>query len=322
MTPLSVTVKVPASTANLGPGFDTLGMALGKYLTIRLELSEQPEVELLGDNLEGLPQDQSNLIYQMAERIFAKANKPVPTFRMLMRSEIPLTRGMGSSAAAIVAGLVAGNVLAGRPFDDNQIYGMAAEIEGHPDNVGAAMFGGMVVTGLDGEQAVHMRFSPPEDLECLLVIPMFELSTEKARHVLPSQVNMKDAVHNISRSSLITAAFASGQMELLSFAMKDVLHQPYRAELIPGMKELLEGAVQHGALGAALSGAGPTMIAFCSKKQSRAAELERFFRSVMERYKVPVVVERIAPDLQGAQLIAEGDPANRSFDIREGEVCG
>ncbi|MCF6092724.1 homoserine kinase [Microaerobacter geothermalis] len=260
-----VRVKVPGSTANLGPAFDTVGMAFQLYTTIDMQFSQKTRIKLLNENLEGLPEDESNLVFQVAQQVFQKAGFGYHPLDMTIKTEIPLTRGLGSSAAAIIGGMVAANALIGEPLSKEEIYVMATELEGHPDNVGASLFGGIVVAVMEKNIVPFVKLLPPEDLSVVAIIPSFHLPTEKARGVLPQQYEIKKVIHAVSHTGLLLTALATGNLDLLPYAMQDQLHQPYRAPLIPGMNEILQTAVNHGALGVALSGAGPTLIAFTKK---------------------------------------------------------
>jgi homoserine kinase len=187
-------------------------------------------------------------------------------------------------------------------------------MEGHPDNVGASLFGGMVVTGWDGHRAERIRLSPPSNLEALVVIPEFRLPTETARQVLPSEVPLRDAVFNIGNSSLLVAAFASGELAMLRHAMKDALHQPYRAKLIPGMERILREAVDYGALGVALSGAGPTLIAFLDLESPDKERLERYLIDTFREERIAARTMRLRPDPEGTQILTQPD-RNSTFIV-------
>lgn len=297
-----VVVKVPASTANLGPGFDSLGMALSLFSWVSLAPSASTRVVLRGDNLDGVPTDKSNLVYEVAQSVFHKAGVSVPELDIEIRSDIPLTRGLGSSAAAIVGALVAANALIGDALSADQLFQMATELERHPDNVGASLFGGIIVAAWDGAKAAYVRLEPPAGMETLVAIPQFELSTKKARNILPEQVAMGDAVFNVCHSSLLTAALAAGRLDLLRHAMRDRLHQPYRAPLIPGMEEILRDAADHGALGAVLSGAGPTLLLLAETGEARSGKLERYIRQTMANLGIAVDTRWLKPCLHGPQI--------------------
>ncbi|GLX69517.1 homoserine kinase [Paenibacillus glycanilyticus] len=317
-----VIVKVPASTANLGPGFDTLGMALSLYAWIEMSAAEKTTFRLFGDNMQGIPTDKSNLLYEVAQLVFDEAGVSVPELEVAMYSDIPLARGLGSSATAIVGALVAANALIGGPLSDDKLFQLATKLEGHPDNVGASLFGGIVVSAWDGERADYVKLTPHAKLETLVAIPAFQLSTEKARHALPSQISMADAVFNVGRSSLLVAALASGELGLIRHAMRDRLHQPYRAPLIPGMSTILEHATEYGALGAALSGAGPTLIAFVEAGSKNDSGLEPFLLGTLKQEGIAAETMRLKPCLDGPVITVEdiASPAQDLMDRIKGEV--
>lgn len=261
-------VRVPATTANLGPGFDALGMAVG--LDIDLEfmvVSEEPvEVvtEIKGEGGDYLPRNASNMIYRSAQELASYLNCELPPLTMRVTNRIPLSRGLGSSASAIVGGLYCANLVLGSPVDNGTILKLATKIEGHPDNVAPALFGGLVVSTMDGDDVRYARLEPPEGLVLIVAIPSFPLSTHAARGALPGMLMFSDAVYNISRSSLLVAALGQGRFDLLRCAMDDKIHQPYRKKLVPGMDDVFNAALAAGAHGVALSGAGPSLIAFAS----------------------------------------------------------
>ncbi|WP_079910046.1 homoserine kinase [Paenibacillus sp. 32352] len=315
-----VRVKVPASTANLGPGFDTLGMALDLYAWIEMGIAEETKIHLIGDQMSGIPTDKSNLIYEVAQMVFDKAGVKHPELEISMYSDIPLTRGLGSSASAIVGGLAAANALIGSPLSDDTLFQMATELEHHPDNVGAALFGGLVVAFWDGERAEHIRIEPDDRLEALVAIPHFQLSTEKARHVLPREQSLANAVFNVGHSSVLVAAFCTGRLDMIARAMKDALHQPYRAALVPGLAKILAEATDHGALGVALSGAGPTMLALVDRNSSRKEELEQFLLGTLKEEQIEATLMWLKPDRHGVQLLTHFDEQCTLFENIKGDV--
>ncbi|WP_442603494.1 homoserine kinase [Paenibacillus sp. KN14-4R] len=316
-----VRVKVPASTANLGPGFDSLGMALEIYAWIEMGFAEKTQIELFGDNLEGVALDKSNLIYEVAQMVFAEAGEHHPELYIGMYSEIPLTRGLGSSASAIVGALSAANALIGGKLSADRLFQLASQLEKHPDNVGASLFGGIVVAFWDGARAEHIRLEPHLDMEVLVAIPSFQLSTEKARHVLPQSVALPEAVYNLSHSSLLVASFATGNLAMIRHAMQDRLHQPHRAALIPGMTEILDRAVEHGALGAALSGAGPTMLALLDARGGRRDELEAFLRNTFVKHQIEVDTRLLRPCLTGVQVLPAEQGDCSLLELAKGELA-
>ena len=266
--PEVVKIQVPATTANLGPGFDCLGLALALYNTVELSVSATTDVRVTGEGAGQLPLGDANLVLRAAHKLARDVDIDVPGWRLRQDNHIPLARGLGSSSAAIVGGLVAANQLLGINMPAWQLLQVATEMEGHPDNVAPALSGGLTVCGLEQNRVHCAGFPPPRDLAVGLVIPDFEVSTELARSVLPSEVPFADAVFNATHTALLLAALLSEDWELLRVAMKDRLHQPYRAQLVPGMGEVIEAAVEAGAYGAALSGSGPTVVAFAGDEHT------------------------------------------------------
>jgi homoserine kinase len=303
MSQQGVTVKVPASTANMGPGFDTIGMAFQLYTVIHMEIASETKITVSGDHLASLATDKSNLLYQVAAHLYRSLDRAVPELAIDVRSEIPLTRGLGSSAAAVVGALVAANVLAGEPYTMDQLFSMSARIEGHPDNVGASFFGGIIVSTMPDKEAEvpYVRLPVPDSLRVLAVVPDFWLSTDKARSALPDSYEKKDVVFTLGHSSLLVAAFAQNRLDLLAEAMQDKIHQSYRASLIPGLSEVLTDAHLHGALGTALSGAGPTSLCFYETEEQRKS-LVQFLASVMDKHKVDYQLLDLVPDTVGVQI--------------------
>jgi len=251
----AVRVRVPASSANLGPGFDCFAAALGLFL--ELEVSEANGFELVTDL--AVRRDRSNLAVSSFERLV-----PASGYRFELRSEIPLSGGLGSSAAAVVAGLLAASVLAER--GERPLLEIASELEGHPDNVAAALLGGIVVCADGGAH----RIDPPAGLVALLVVPERAVRTQQARAVLPAGVPMADAVHNTAHGALLMLGLAGGELELVACGLRDRLHQPYRAHLYPRSAELVERAASFGALGATISGAGPTVLVWARSESAEA----------------------------------------------------
>ncbi|WP_394649344.1 homoserine kinase [uncultured Deinococcus sp.] len=278
----SFTVRAPASSANLGPGFDSLGLSVPLYTTLRVTPQDVTEVVPLGPELEGTPADESNYVYRAMLLAARRAGQPLPPARVEIWTDVPLARGLGSSAAALVAGIVAGNELLGRPLTDEVVLDVAAREEGHPDNVAPALFGGIVVATLDKLGTHYVRLDPPANLGVTVLVPDFELSTSKARAVLPREYSRADAVHALSHAALLAAALAQGRLDLLRHAMQDYIHQVWRAPLVPGLSDILESAHEYGALGAALSGAGPTVLCFHDTRGS-TAPLHAYLNGVMAR---------------------------------------
>jgi len=277
-----ITVNVPATTANLGPGFDCLGLALDWWNTMRVEPAQEMQVQLRGDS-EGLAADTSNTTIVAMQELFKHLNQPLPPLRVTMTNRIPIGRGFGSSAAAIVGGLVAANTLAGNQLSQDALLALANEIEGHPDNTSAALLGGLTIIVEDAGKLVSARLAPPRNWRAVVFVPKQALSTKFARSVLPKKLTRADAVFNIGRAALLTYAFANGDTTLLNIATQDRLHQPYREPLVVGMKEMLDAVRAAGASGAALSGAGPSLIAFAPNSARAARVREAFTQTARAR---------------------------------------
>jgi len=266
MTTTTITVRAPASTTNLGPGFDVLGLALELHNELQVERVEEAlpgpvRVEVEGEGAGLLERDAANLAWQGIARLYAAIGRPAPGVILRHRNQIPVSRGLGSSSTAIVGGLVAGNALAGEPLDREALLALAVEMEGHPDNVTPALLGGFQVMSLTAAGLVHLRLPTPPGLTAVVCVPDVAVSTAEARRVLPSHYTRQDAVFNVGRVALLVAGLLTGQLGVLQSAMEDRIHQPYRADLIPGFQAALEGAHRAGAVGACLSGSGSTLLA-------------------------------------------------------------
>ena len=272
-----IEVLVPATTANLGAGFDCLGMALQLYNSFEFELGAHG-FSVIGEGAQQLRENQGQLVYGAWAAAFAHGEQTPPPVQLHIGSLIPIGRGIGSSATAVVAGLYAANHLGELQISDADLLRLAATLEGHPDNVAPALFGGLVVTTAQESKIDYVILAPREELQVILAIPDFELSTTKARSVLPETVPYGDAVFNTSRVALFIAAWTTQRWDLLGRAMEDRLHQPYRAPLVPGLDGVMVAAIEAGAVGAALSGAGPTVVALAEgKAQSIGDAMQKAF---------------------------------------------
>ncbi|MEW6172680.1 MAG: homoserine kinase [Bacillota bacterium] len=258
-----VRVTVPATTANLGAGCDCFGLALSLYNIITVETAGAGLViSVSGEGEDVLPRDENNMVWQAVKRFWEEVAFPVPSgIKITLENGIPVGAGLGSSAAAIAGAMAAANALAGNPLPTEMILNMAAGFEGHPDNVAAAVYGGSVVAVSDGPRVITLKFPVPEEIKAVVAAPDFTLATRRARMVLPDVYPREDALFNLGRAALLAGAFAAGRYELLCYGMQDRLHQPYRAPLVRGLEEVLAAAAGAGALGAALSGAGPAVVA-------------------------------------------------------------
>ncbi len=254
-------VRAPATSANLGPGFDSFALALPMLAEFEVRPARTWSVEYEGDG-DGLPQDANEDLFVVAARAVARAAKEhLAPQHVVQRSAIPLGRGLGSSAAAIAAGVTAGNALLGEPLDRRTLLRLAAEVEGHPDNVAAALYGGMTVALPTAEGPVVFRSAFPRTWRICLLVPKRKLATKEARAALPANVSRADAVFNLAHAAAFVAAILRADGALLSIAMRDRLHEPARARLVPGLDDIVGAARSAGAFGAALSGAGPAVIA-------------------------------------------------------------
>ena len=280
-----ITVKVPATSANCGCGFDCLGLAVTIYNEFEFTFLEEKRLTIsaAGEGADTIPNDEKNIVWQSARLLLDRAGATnIQGAEIHMVNRVPMSRGLGSSAAAIVAGLVGANAAVENIFSRNDVLKFATEIEGHPDNVAPAIFGGFTISVVDKNLVQTFSFVPKIKLKLVVAVPDFPLPTKIARQVLPKTVPMKDAIFNISRASMLVAALMEGKEKFLSFAFDDALHQPYRTKLVPGMEEVFTAAKKSGALGVALSGAGPCLIAFSSANKKIendiAAEMVQTFK--------------------------------------------
>ncbi|MFQ5860505.1 MAG: homoserine kinase [Dehalococcoidia bacterium] len=305
-----VAVRVPATTANLGPGFDCLGMALDLWNVISVEASSDARVTVQGEGASRLPGDRRNLVYRAITALFRQVRQDAPSLAIHCENHIPVRRGLGSSAAAVVGGLVAANALYGQPLSQDELLALAAELEGHPDNAAAALLGGCrIVVREEGQQALVTAPIPlPEGLNAVLFIPHFSIPTRKAREVLPPSVSREDAVYNMGRVALLVNALATGKLQHLPTATQDRLHQPARQQLFPGMRVLFQAALGAGALGVFLSGAGSTILALTHGREMTVAYE---MAEAAKRLSVEGTIKVTRPTVQGAQLLE-----------REGSVAG
>ena len=262
----SVKVRVPGTSANCGPGFDCLGVACTIYNELELTLLEEErlDIKITGDGAENIPVDERNIVWRSIQKLLERAGKAQEYKGAIIRMDngVPLSRGLGSSATAIVGGLKAANECLGNPFTNRDLLQMATEIEGHPDNVAPAIFGGFTISIVRNGKPECFSLMPKLPVKLVVTVPDFFLPTKAARAVLPAEVPMKDAVFNIGRAAMLTAALCKGNKSFLRSVFDDALHQPYRAKLIPGMYDVFKAARAAGALGASMSGAGPCLIAF------------------------------------------------------------
>lgn len=302
-----VTVTVPATTANLGPGFDCIGAALNLANIFHFEVIEknpaQPVVNIRvkGQEADKVSNDQDNLLYQSFSHLYQHLGRNLPSVNILIELGVPLARGLGSSATAIVGGLVAANYLAGKPLSQTEVMELAIAQEGHPDNVVPALLGNcQLAVGEMGHWQI-CQLSWHSQLIPVLAIPDFELSTEAARAVLPPNYSRADAVFNIGRMGLLVAALGENRGDWLKVALEDKIHQPYRQELIRGYWEVKQSAIAAGAYGMVISGAGPTLLALTDAKDTQ--NVVTAMRDSWQKLGVNAEVQALALDTQGANII-------------------
>lgn len=269
-----VKVMVPATSANLGPGFDFLGLALDLYNTVSFEPAEEWHVTADGYGAKALAGRTDLLVCKALKRVFAEVGQELKGGIVHLENRIPEAGGLGTSATAIVGGLAAANRQLGEPLDRDALLALAVEIEGHPDNVAPAVLGGLVgvVQGrlCPAQPYTYLKIPFPSDLYVVLAVPELRVSTTEARRLLPKQVPLAEAVFNLSRTGLLVGACYAGRSDLFRLAMEDALHQNRRAVLIPGFHRVVKTAYQQGAVGVALSGSGPTIIAFAPEPKQKA----------------------------------------------------
>ena len=288
---MKVSYKVPATTANLGPGFDCLGLALPIYNIITIEETVMPstgiEVNVMKDfenaelieELDSIPNDKDNIVYKAVEILYNLVGQDPSEIKINIKSSIPIAKGLGSSASVIVGGLMAANDLLGNPADEAALLSIATEAEGHPDNVVPAILGGLVMSSMEDDGSViYRRLDWPEDWHITVCIPDFELATNISRSVLPEKVPMEDAKFNARRLAMLIHAIDTVDAKLMKSALEDRLHQPYREKLVPGFKEIKE-ALKHeeNVLGTVISGAGPSIVIISQKNN-----LEKIYQTVKE----------------------------------------
>lgn len=309
---MQATIRIPATSANLGSGFDTLGLSLALYNRVVVTdsppgengraTSPRPRITITGEGADALARDESNLIYRTVLRYFEIIGRRPPPFALATHNRIPLTGGLGSSSAALVGGLLAGNALAGGLLSRDEILKIAFDEEGHPDNVAPALLGGLVLCVADANRLTSVALPVPFDLRAVIYVPSFAMPTEEARRLLPSHVPHRDAVFNVGRAALLIAAFQTGRLELLRIATEDRLHQPYRRAMFPAMPRMISAAKEAGALAAFLSGAGSAILALARGHETEIADA---FRRAAEMSGVEGRCVVVDVDRQGAVVEVE-----------------
>lgn len=285
-------VKVPGSTANLGPGFDTLGMAVDVYLHLKAEVSDKPEVAFSGEGEEQVEKGVNNLIYKSYRKYFSTVKEPFVPVKLSVHNEIPFKRGLGSSSAAIVGGLLLARKFAANKISKQEILNIANSIEGHPDNVAPALMGGMTACCVIDKQVVVSKINIPDSIKLAAIIPDLTISTKDARNILPESVPFRDAVFNVQRVSLLVNSLNTDNVSNLRYCFQDKLHQDYRKQFVPGFDEMVKRGMENGALGVYLSGSGPTIIAVC---RSKGVQIVMEIGKVLGKKKISYSVKYLTP---------------------------
>lgn len=296
-----VKVKIPATSANLGSGFDSLGLSLTLYNY--LEVEECDHIKISSTDSCPIPANEHNLIYKTVKYLYDVCGTPLPGLSLVQTNNIPLARGLGSSSACIVGGLIAANIMLHSPLSDDEILNFAATLEGHPDNAAPALLGGLVTAVIENGKVYHVKQTIKDDLVFAAFIPSFELKTSKARKVIPQEVSHKDAVFNLSRAALMSVSLYTGDYKNLRVACSDRLHQPYRMPLIKGAREIFDMSYEFGAYASFISGAGPTVMSIVSAElfdfESRASARLRELQ--MDGWELRV----LSIDNRGAAVLVE-----------------
>ncbi len=296
---MKLSIKAPATSANLGPGFDTLGLALDLWNETTITPAKEFSVQVSGEGEGKLTSGKNNLLVRAGQRVAERAGRALPPFHAECVNQIPLSSGMGSSSAAILTGMLAANALLENPFTREEILNLASEMEGHPDNVAPALLGGLVISMVENGQVIARKIPVDARIRVTIALPDFYLLTKQARAALPKRVLRKDAVHNISHAALVVEALRNGDLDLLGKAMTDKLHQPYRLKLIPGAASAMRAAKEAGASAVALSGAGPGLIAFAAKTEPMISEA---MKRAFEAAGVEARIFRLGATSRGAEI--------------------
>ena len=311
---MKVSYKVPATTANLGPGFDSIGMALPIYNIVTIEETVLPstgiEINVMQDventdliELDNIPEDKNNIVYKAVEMLYNLVGQNPSELKINIRSNIPIAKGLGSSAAVIVGGLMAANELLGFPADEEALLSIATEADGHPDNAVPAILGGLVMSSMEEDGSViHRKLNWPDDWYINVCIPDFELTTNISRSVLPEFVPIKDASFNARRFAMLVHAINTKDSELMKIALEDKLHQPYREKLIPGFKEIKE-VLKHNndVFGTVISGAGPALIVI--SQNNNVEQIRSLIKETWDNLNINSEIKTLQVELEGAKKI-------------------
>lgn len=315
---MKISVKVPATATNIGPGFDCLGMALPIYNTVTIEETVLPgtgvEINVFSDSseadelsIEHMELNENSLVYKAVELLYNSIGQTPSELKINIQSDIPIARGLGSSASIIVGGLIAANELLGRPADEAALLSIATEVDGHPDNVTAAITGGLVLASQEEDcSVIYRKLDWPDDWTITLCIPDYELTTEISRSVLPNEVAMCDAIFNTKRLGMFIEAINKHDDELMKYALQDKLHQPYRSKLVPGLDKITE-ALRHedDVLGCVLSGAGPSMLVISNKNNTD--KIHSVIKQTLSDINIKAEIKTVQIEPCGAQVVSNED---------------
>ena len=313
---MKISVKVPATSANIGPGFDCLGMALPIYNIVTIDETVLPgtgvEINILSEEedvdqliIDHIPKDENSVVYKAVEMLYNSIGQTPSELKINIQTSIPVTRGLGSSAAVIVGALIVANKLLGNPADESALLSIATEVEGHPDNVTPAVVGGLVLSSLENDGSIiYRKLHWPEEWAITVCIPDVELATEISRSVIPKEVPIEDAVFNLKRMGMFVKALEDEDSELMKVALTDKLHQPYREKLVPGLKELTQ-AFKHedDVLGCVLSGAGSSMLII--SKYNVVDKVQSVTQEVMDNLNVRADIRTLKIEENGATILED-----------------
>lgn len=302
---IMIKLRIPSTIGNMGAGFDCLGMAVGLYNELLVEYADEFSI-VIKNELPGILTTEENLIYQSMLYFYKVVGKQIPCLKLTQSDKIPIEKGLGSSAACIVAGLIAANELTRQNIPKKELAQMACQIEGHPDNVVPAIYGGLVISALDGNEIHHTKIDPSDELSFAAFIPTdIQISTDEARDILPQEYTRADVAFNISRASMFVASMLTRNWDNLPIAVDDKIHQPYRKKLIPEMDEIFKTAKELYAKGLFLSGAGPTIIAIILKENEHKFidGMRQYLDSLKNTWEARILV----PDLIGTQVISRSE---------------
>lgn len=311
---MKISVKVPATTANFGSGFDCFGMALPLYNIITIEETVLPgtgiEINIISETddddefaIEHIPKDENNIVYKAVEMLYNSIGQTPTELKINIKSQIPIAKGLGSSASIIVGGLLAANELLGRPADEAALLSIATEVEGHPDNITPAIIGGLVLTSQEDDGSIVYRKLPwPDEWHLTICVPDYELATDISRSVLPKEVPLENATFNSRRTAMFVEALYKKDAELMKLALQDKLHQPYRTKLVPGLQDIMDNLKhEENVIGVVLSGAGPSILII--SQRNNLDKIKAIVSDTWADYNVKTDIRTFKVEENGAQII-------------------